>query len=125
MRAYRKVLLTAFAVLLAAAVLAPVLNADANDNAVPFMRRVEPAVVKAGEEATVYGDALDKTKVADVMLTNDTRQIRVDVVEQTATMIKFIVPADTEPGKYNPTVLMVKEPMLLVQPVVLTVKPAK
>jgi hypothetical protein len=125
MRTFRKVLLTAFAVLVTAAILAPVLNADANDNKVPFMRRVEPAVVKAGEQATVYGDALDKTKVADVMLTSDTKQIRVDVVEQTEAMIKFIVPADTEPGKYNPTVLMVKEPMLLVQPVVLTVKPMK
>ncbi len=109
------------AVFLTALIVPFVATADTN-NTVPIMRRVEPTVVKAGETATVYGEALDKSKVADMMLTTVSKQVSVEILEQTELFIKFRVPADLEPGKYNPAVLMVKEPMLLVQPVILTVE---
>lgn len=108
-----------------AIVISPFVYAADTNNAVPMMRRVEPAVVKAGEVATVFGESLDKSKVADLMLTTVSKQVSVEILEQTEAFIKFRVPANLEPGKYNPAVLMVREPMLLVQPVILTVEAGK
>ncbi len=105
-----------------AAMTAPFLYAADAGDMVPIMRRAEPPVVKAGETVTVFGQALDKARVSDVMLTTASKQVPVEVLEQTESFIKFVVPADLEPGKYNPAVLMVKEPMVLVQPVILTVE---
>lgn len=55
------------AVVVIAIVATPTLYADA-DQAILLMRRAEPAVVKAGEPVTIYGQALDRSKVSDVML---------------------------------------------------------
>ncbi|MCC7237335.1 MAG: hypothetical protein IT163_18660 [Bryobacterales bacterium] len=110
-------------VFLAALVIPFAAAADA-DNPIPMMRRAEPAVVKAGEIVTVFGESLDKSKVADVYLTTLSKQVAVEILEQTEAFIKFRVPAKTDPGRYNPAILMVKEPMLLVQPVILTVEAA-
>ncbi len=117
--------LTIMAVVFLAVLFVPFVSAADTNNSVPMMRRVEPAVVKAGEVATVFGESLDKSKVADLMLTTVSKQVSVEILEQTESFIKFRVPANLEPGKYNPAVLMVREPMLLVQPVILTVEPAK
>ena len=117
--------LTIMAVVFLAVLFVPFVSAADTNNSVPMMRRVEPAVVKAGEVATVFGESLDKSKVADLMLTTVSKQISVEILEQTEAFIKFRVPANLEPGKYNPAVLMVREPMLLVQPVILTVESAK
>ena len=117
--------LTIMAVVFLAVLFVPFVSAADTNNSVPRMRRVEPAVVKAGEVATVFGESLDKSKVADLMLTTVSKQVSVEILEQAEAFIKFRVPANLEPGKYNPAVLMVREPMLLVQPVILTVEPAK
>ncbi|MCC6294411.1 MAG: hypothetical protein IT164_17300 [Bryobacterales bacterium] len=116
--------LTVMVVVFLAALIIPFAAAADANNPIPMMRRAEPAVVKAGETVTVYGESLDKSKVADVYLTTLSKQVAVEILEQTEAFIKFRVPAKTEPGKYNPAVLMVKEPMLLVQPVILTVEAA-
>ena len=118
---FHSALFAMIAVVVIAFVVAPFLYADAGD-AVPLMRRAEPAVVKAGEPVTIYGQALDRSKVSDVMLTTASKQVPVEVLEQTESFIRFRVPADLEPGRYNPAVLMVKEPMVLVQPVILKVE---
>jgi len=117
--------LSIMAVVFLAVLLVPFVSAADTNNSVPMMRRVEPAVVKAGEIATVFGESLDKSKVADLMLTTVSKQVSVEILEQTEAFIKFRVPANLEPGKYNPAVLMVREPMLLVQPVILTVEAGK
>ena len=39
-------------------------DSDPNAQATPFMRTVDPASVKAGDEITATGDALDKARVA-------------------------------------------------------------
>ena len=104
------------------AVAVPVLFAANSDDAVPLMRRAEPAIVKAGEAVTVYGQALDRSKVADVMLTTEGLQIEVEVLEQTESFIRFRVPAEVNTGRYYPAVLMVKESMVLVQPLFITVQ---
>ncbi|MBK7931634.1 MAG: hypothetical protein IPJ98_30400 [Bryobacterales bacterium] len=121
----KSALLTIMAVVFLAVLFVPFVSAADTNNSVPMMRRVEPAVVKAGEVATVFGESLDKSKVADLMLTTVSKQVSVEILEQTEAFIKFRVPANLDPGRYNPAVLMVREPMLLVQPVILTVEPAK
>jgi hypothetical protein len=108
-----------------AAMFVPLLSATDAEEAVPLMRRVEPMVVKAGDAVTAFGQALDRSKVADVMLTTDSKQIPVEVLEQTESFIRFRVPANLGPGRYYPAVLMMKESMVLVQPVILTVEAAK
>lgn len=119
---YKSKFVPVMVVVILAAMAVPFLYAADAGDMVPIMRRAEPPIVKAGAVVTVFGQALDKARVSDVMLTTASKQIPVDVIEQTESFIKFRVPADVEPGKYNPAVLMVKEPMVLVQPVILTVE---
>ncbi len=115
-------LISLMAAVVFAAVAGPVLFAANSDETIPLMRRAEPAIVKAGETVTVFGQALDRSKVSDVMLTAEDKQIPVEVLEQTESFIRFRVPANLEPGRYYPAVLMAKESMVLVQPVILTVQ---
>ena len=121
----KSVFISILAAVCIAALFVPLLGAADADNAVPFMRRVEPVVVKVEDAVTAFGQALDRSRVADVMLTTDSKQVPVEVLEQTESFIRFRVPANLEPGKYYPAVLMVKEPMVLVQPVILTVEATK
>ncbi|MEP7367006.1 MAG: hypothetical protein ABI972_27420 [Acidobacteriota bacterium] len=118
----KSTLISLMAAVVIAAVAVPCLYAANSDETVPLMHRAEPAIVKAGEAVTVYGQALDRSKVSDVMLTTEGKQIPVEVLEQTESFIRFRVPANVEPGRYYPAVLMVKEAMVLVQPVILTVQ---
>jgi hypothetical protein len=90
----------------------------------PVMRAVNPGTVKAGEVATVSGEYLDKSRVAEVYLTNGTVDAKVEIVEQTETAIKFKVPAKLAPGRYNLMVLVADEPPKLIEePARVTVAP--
>jgi hypothetical protein len=89
----------------------------------PVMRTVNPEAVKAGETATVSGEYLDKSRVADVFLTNGQIDIKVEILAQSATAIKFKVPEKAEPGRYNMMVMLVsEEPKLIEEPARLTVQ---
>jgi hypothetical protein len=89
----------------------------------PVMRMVNPETVKAGETATAAGEYLDKSRVADVFLTNGQIDIKVEILAQSATAIKFKVPEKAEPGRYNMMVMMVsEEPKLIEEPARLTVQ---
>jgi hypothetical protein len=90
----------------------------------PVMRIVNPDTVKAGEVATVSGEYLDKSRVAEVYLTNGTIDAKVEIVEQTATAIKFKAPEKLAPGRYNLMVLLVDDPPKLIEePARVTVVP--
>jgi hypothetical protein len=90
----------------------------------PVMRVVNPDTVKAGEVATVSGEYLDKSRVAEVYLTNGTVDAKVEIVEQTETAIKFKVPTKLAPGRYNLMVLVADEPPKLIEePARVTVAP--
>jgi hypothetical protein len=89
----------------------------------PVMRAVTPETVKAGDVATVSGDYLDQTRVAEVYLTDGKTDLKVDILEQNATSLKFKVPAKAAPGRYNLMVLVVsEEPKLIEEPARLTVE---
>jgi hypothetical protein len=81
----------------------------------PVMRTVNPDTVKAGDVATVSGEYLDKSRVEEVYLTNGTVDAKVEIVEQTATAIKFKVPEKLAPGRYNLMVLLVSDPPKLIE----------
>ena len=81
----------------------------------PVLRSVEPDSVKAGDAATVVGENLDKSRVAELYMTNGTVDVKVQMIEQTAAAIKFKVPAKVAPGRYNMMVLLVGEPPRLIE----------
>jgi len=89
----------------------------------PMMRAVHPETVKAGEIAVVTGDYLDKSRVADVFLTNGQKDTKVEILEQTASSIKFRVPEKMAAGRYTLVVLLTDvEPKLIDEPARLTVE---
>ena len=88
----------------------------------PRLQTVEPPNGKAGEELVVKGENLDRDHVAKLFLTLGDKDSEVEVKEQTAEEIRFVIPANTKPGRYNLTVQTTgDEPTLMVQPVFCTV----
>ena len=97
-------------------VLAAALAAYAQQ-AMPRMATVEPGNGKTGDVITVNGENLQKEAVAKVYLTDGKHDTEVQVVEQTATAIKFKIPK-VSPGRLALMVLTAgKEPKLMEQPV--------
>jgi hypothetical protein len=89
----------------------------------PVMRTVNPETVKAGAVATVSGEYLDKTRVAEVYLTDGNVDVKVEILAQTAGSLKFKVPDKTAAGRYNLMVLLVDEvPKLIEEPARLKVE---
>jgi hypothetical protein len=90
--------------------------------AMPRMASVEPQNGKVGDVLVVSGENLQKDTVAKVYLTDGTIDIEVEIADQTATAIKFKIPAKVKPGRLA---LMVrtggKEPKLIEQPVKVTI----
>lgn len=84
---------------------------------------VDPMNGRAGDTIGATGESIDASKVEELYLTDGTNDIRVEMIEQTETLIKFKIPANVKPGRYS---LMIKtkgpEPKLLEQPVKLTVE---
>jgi hypothetical protein len=82
---------------------------------------VDPANAKPGETVSAAGAGIDATTVDAMYLTDGKNDFKCDMVEQSATVIKFKVPADMKPGRWA---LMVhtKANQLLEQPVRLTVE---
>lgn len=86
---------------------------------------VDPMTGKAGDTIGVTGEAIDKAKVDELYLTDGTNDIKVQIVEQNDTSMKFKIPASAKPGRYS---LMIRtkgaDAKLLEQPVKLTVESA-
>ena len=84
---------------------------------------VDPDSGKIGDTVGAAGEAMDKSKVDELYLTDGTNDFKVQIVEQTESMIKFKIPAKIKPGRYA---LMIKtkgpDVKLLEQPVRLTVE---
>ena len=93
---------------------------------VPAMKNVEPDSGKIGSVLQIHGMFLDKTKVEEVYLTDHTFDMKVKVLDQTDDSIEFRIPPSVKPGRLQ---LLVKttghEPMLLEQPVYITVEEPK
>ena len=88
----------------------------------PMMRTVNPETLKAGDIATVSGEFLNISRLAEVYITNGTVDTKVEVVEQKEKTLKFKVPAKIAPGRYNLMVLLSdEEPTLVEEPARFTV----
>ncbi len=91
--------------------------------AMPRMASVEPMNGKVGDVLVVTGENLTKDNVAKLYLTDGTNDLQVDMMEQTATTIKFKIPAKAKPGRVALMVLTGgKDPKLIEQPVKVTVE---
>lgn len=101
----------------------PVVAAPRDPIPTPIMRSVEPRNARAGDQVTVTGDNLGKDLVLEVYMTDRTDKIKVTVVEQNSTTIKFTVPAKIKPAKYWMMVLAnFPEPLLIEQPAPLIIE---
>lgn len=91
--------------------------------AMPRMTGVEPGNGKAGDVLTASGENLDKAQVAELYLTDGKKDTKVAMTEQTATSIKFKIPAGATAGRFSLMVLTAgKEPKLIEEPVRVTVE---
>ena len=85
--------------------------------AMPRMSTVEPGNGKAGDVIAVAGENLQKDQVAKVYLTDGKNDFEVQIVEQTATSVKFKIPAKAT-GRLALMVLTTgKDAKLMEQPV--------
>ena len=93
---------------------------------VPQMQNVEPKTGKIGSVLRATGLHLGKTKVEEVYLTDHTFDMMVKVLDQTDDSIQFRIPPSVKPGKLQLLVKTAgKEPVLLEEPVYITVEDEK
>lgn len=90
--------------------------------AMPRMVSIDPLNGKKGDVIAVTGENLQKDTVAKVYLTDGKNDLQVEVVEQTATSIKFKIPEKAAPGRLALMVLTTgKDAKYIEQPVKLTI----
>jgi hypothetical protein len=86
--------------------------------AMPRMSSVEPGNGKTGDVITIAGENLQKEAVAKVYLTDGKNDTEVQITEQSATAIKFKIPAKMTAGRLALMVLTAgKDAKLMEQPV--------
>jgi len=89
----------------------------------PRMTTVEPANGKAGDVLAVAGENLTKPAIDKLYLTDGKLDVQVEVTEQTATSLKFKIPASAKAGRFSLMVLTGgKDPKYIEQPVKVTVE---
>lgn len=90
----------------------------------PIMRSVEPDSGKLGDVLAIQGENLGPENVAALYLTDGTTDLKVPIIEQTATSIRFRIPSGAKPGRLALMVLTKdKPPRLIEEPVKITVEP--
>jgi IPT/TIG domain len=93
------------------------------ESAMPQMTSVEPGSGVSGDVLAVTGEKLDQKNVAAVYLTDGKDDVKVVITEQTATLIKFRIPAEAKPGRFALMVLTTgKDQKLIEEPVKVTVE---
>jgi len=89
----------------------------------PRMTTVEPANGKAGDVLAVAGENLTKPPIEKLYLTDGKLDVQVEVTEQTATSLKFKIPAGAKTGRFSLMILTGgKDPKYIEQPVKVTVE---
>jgi hypothetical protein len=90
----------------------------------PMMSSVDPLSGRPGDVMTARGDHLGADTVAALYLTDGTIDIKVEIVEQTTTLLKFKIPRAVKPGRLALMVLTSgKEGRLIEEPVKITIEP--
>ena len=93
---------------------------------VPVMHKVQPESGSIGSVLKIQGDFLGKAKVDEVYLTDHTFDMKVKVLDQTDDSIEFRIPPFVKPGRLQLLVKTAgKEPLLLEQPVYISVEEKK
>jgi hypothetical protein len=82
---------------------------------------VTPLTAKAGDTVSAKGEGIDSTKVDTLYLTDGTHDFKCQIVEQTATAIRFKVSDMMQPGRWT-VMIHTKNDQLIEQPVKLTVQ---
>ena len=82
---------------------------------------VDPLSAKAGDTVSAKGEGIDKAAVDTLYLTDGTNDFKCEMIEQTATGIRFKVPASMKAGRWALMVHTTKN-QLIEQPVKLTVE---
>ena len=91
---------------------------------VPIMRVVEPDSAKVGDIVEIQGENLAQDSVTTVYLTDENTDLKVVMIDQTATSIRFRIPPLAKPGRFTIMVLTTdKPPRLIEEPVKITVLP--
>src|SRR5512132_3509641 len=83
--------------------------------AMPSMRSVEPASGRPGDVLAIEGENLGNDRVAGLYLTDGKTDIKAPIIQQTATSIKFRIPADAKPGRLALMVLTTENPPRLIE----------
>lgn len=81
----------------------------------PMMSSVEPASGHGGDVLKVSGIYLDASFVRKLYVTAGGVDVKAEMIEQSATTIRFKIPAQAKPGRYCLTVLTTEEPPLLLE----------
>lgn len=90
---------------------------------IPHVYRAEPDVVQAGNLVTAFGEHLDWSHVADVLLTDGNVVALTHIVDQGSDFLKFRIPRSLAPGRYSVLIATAEQQSrLLDQEVVITVK---
>jgi hypothetical protein len=92
----------------------------------PQMNNVQPEAGKVGAVLRAHGVFLGKAKVDEVYLTDHTLDMKVKVLDQKDDVIEFRIPPSVKPGRLQLLVKTTgKQPLLLEQPVYVTVQEPK
>jgi hypothetical protein len=81
----------------------------------PMMSSVEPASGRSGDVLKVSGIYLDASFVRELYVTAGGVDVKAEIVEQSATVIRFKIPAEAKPGRHCLTVLTTEEPPTLLE----------
>jgi len=90
----------------------------------PTISSVEPASGKGGDVLSIQGANLGQDTIAQLYLTDGKTDLKVQMIEQTSTSIRFRIPPEARPGRFALMVLTKgKDPKLIELPVKIVVEP--
>jgi hypothetical protein len=93
---------------------------------VPFMQKVQPDSGAIGSVLKIQGEFLGKAAVDEVYLSDHTFDMKVKVLAQADNTIEFRIPPFAKPGRFQLVLKTAgKEPLIIEQPVYITVEEAK
>lgn len=103
----------------------PIPTGAQDSNGVTTIQSVEPGSGRAGDVLKANGVYLDRNSVLALYLTDGSNDIKVVIVDQSATALRFRIPTEAKPGRFNLMVLIGRggNQKLLEQPVKVTVLP--
>jgi hypothetical protein len=90
----------------------------------PLITSIEPQSGRAGDVIIARGNDLGQETVAALYLTDGTIDTKAVIIEQSASSVKFKIPAGTKPGRQSLMVLTTgPDPRYIEEPVKITVEP--